>query len=60
LLYEHVCMCFDHFQEKILPPSPITTDEKKQTLSRLSQIIEHRIVTVDLPRHMCQPHIGEC
>jgi len=45
-------------QDRIIPPGPITAVEKKQTLQRLSQIIEHRIVTTDLPRHMCKPVIG--
>lgn len=45
-------------RDRIIPPGPITPLEKKQTLQRLSQIIEHRIVTTDLPRHMCKPLIG--
>jgi len=46
-------------QDRIIPPGPITSVEKRQTLQRLSQIIEHRIVTTDLPRHMCKPFIGK-
>ena len=37
------------FQEKIVPPDPITPIEKWQTLKRLGQIIQHRLVTNDLP-----------
>ena len=46
-------------QDRIIPPGPITALEKKQTLQRLSQTIELRIVTTDLPRHMCRPVIGQ-
>ncbi|XP_070537690.1 mediator of RNA polymerase II transcription subunit 14-like isoform X2 [Ptychodera flava] len=36
-------------KEKIIPPDPITADEKAATLSRLNQILQHRLVTIDLP-----------
>ncbi|XP_066259212.1 mediator of RNA polymerase II transcription subunit 14 isoform X2 [Euwallacea similis] len=35
-------------KEKIVPPDPITTQEKKNTLLRLNQIIQHRLVTGNL------------
>ena len=44
-------------KEKIVPPDPITHQEKYQTLFRLNQIIEHRLVTMDLPKHMRKPKI---
>ncbi len=39
-------------REKIVPPKPITVLEKKQALSRLNQVIEHRLVTTTLPLQM--------
>lgn len=44
----------------IVPPDPITSQEKEQTLARLNQIIEHRVVTGDLPAHLHRPRIGKC
>ncbi len=41
-----------------MPPDPITEEEKDQTLTRLNQIIEHRLVTGDLPSRMRTPRIG--
>lgn len=35
-------------REKIVPPDPITTSEKKSTLQRLNQVIQHRLVTGNL------------
>lgn len=32
------------FSEKIVPPDPITPSEKRQTLLRLNQVIQHRLV----------------
>ncbi|XP_017469746.1 PREDICTED: mediator of RNA polymerase II transcription subunit 14 [Rhagoletis zephyria] len=32
-------------RERIVPPDPITPAEKKQTLLRLNQVIQHRLVT---------------
>lgn len=34
--------------EKIVPPDPITPSEKRQTLLRLNQVIQHRLVTSHL------------
>lgn len=31
-------------RERIVPPDPITVQEKKQTLLRLNQVIQHRLV----------------
>lgn len=40
-------------RERIVPPDPITPQEKLSTLQRLDQIIQHRLVTsVDLPSQM--------
>jgi hypothetical protein len=39
-------------KDNIIPPDPITSDEKKTTLSRLNQIIQHRLVTTTLPPQM--------
>ncbi|XP_074645605.1 mediator of RNA polymerase II transcription subunit 14-like isoform X2 [Tubulanus polymorphus] len=36
-------------REKIVPPDPITAVQKHTTLKRLGQIIQHRLVTCDLP-----------
>lgn len=35
-------------REKIVPPDPITNAEKRQTLQRLNQVIQHRLVTGNL------------
>lgn len=39
-------------RQRILPPEPITPLERKQTLTRLEQIIQHRLVTSELPPQM--------
>ncbi|XP_025098562.1 mediator of RNA polymerase II transcription subunit 14-like isoform X2 [Pomacea canaliculata] len=39
-------------RDKIIPPDPITPVEKKQTLQRLNQVIQYRLVSSDLPRQM--------
>ncbi|XP_048826047.1 mediator of RNA polymerase II transcription subunit 14-like isoform X1 [Brienomyrus brachyistius] len=36
-------------REKIIPPDPITKQEKQSTLNQLNQILRHRLVTTDLP-----------
>lgn len=33
------------YREKIVPPDPITPSEKRETLLRLNQVIQHRLVT---------------
>lgn len=35
-------------REKIVPPDPITPTERRSTLSRLNQVIQHRLVTGNL------------
>lgn len=35
-------------KERIVPPDPITISEKKSTLQRLNQVIQHRLVTGNL------------
>ncbi|EEZ97239.1 Mediator of RNA polymerase II transcription subunit 14-like Protein [Tribolium castaneum] len=35
-------------REKIVPPDPITSTEKRNTLLRLNQVIQHRLVTGNL------------
>uniref|UniRef100_A0A1B0CC39 Mediator of RNA polymerase II transcription subunit 14 n=1 Tax=Lutzomyia longipalpis TaxID=7200 RepID=A0A1B0CC39_LUTLO len=39
-------------REKIVPPDPITLSEKRQTLQRLNQVIQHRLVTGSLMSQM--------
>ncbi|ERL93945.1 mediator of RNA polymerase II transcription subunit 14 [Dendroctonus ponderosae] len=39
-------------KEKIVPPDPITPQEKKMTLLRLNQVIQHRLVTGNLMSQM--------
>ncbi|KAG1686097.1 Mediator of RNA polymerase II transcription subunit 14 [Nymphon striatum] len=39
-------------RDKIVPPEPITAVERKSTLQRLNQIIQHRLVTSELPAQM--------
>ena len=46
-------------QDKIVPPDPISLVDKRQTLKKLNQIIEHRLVTSDLPHHMRRLTIGK-
>lgn len=43
---------FSSSREKIVPPDPITTGEKKHTLLRLNQVIQHRLVTGNLMPRM--------
>lgn len=50
--------CVGCIQERIVPPDPITIVEKQQTLRRLNQIIEHRLVTSELPPLMRKLKIG--
>ena len=38
--------------ERIIPPAPITSLERKRTLLRLNQVIEHRLVNCQLPLQM--------
>lgn len=40
--YSRLPLCI---REKIVPPDPITPTERKQTLLRLNQVIQHRLVT---------------
>ena len=47
-------------KDRIVPPDPITPEEKRHTLMRLNQIIEHRLVTSELPKHMRKLKIGNC
>ena len=39
-------------RDRIVPPDPISTSEKKATLLRLNQIIQQRLVTTGLPSQM--------
>jgi len=45
-------------REKIVPPDPITPSEKKQVLQRLNQVIQYRLVSSELPKHMRKLKIG--
>jgi hypothetical protein len=35
-------------KDRIVPPDPITTSERRSTLLRLNQVIQHRLVTGNL------------
>lgn len=43
--YDRLPACI---KDRILPPEPITSEDKKQILSRLNQVILHRLVTEKL------------
>ena len=47
--YTRVPRCI---RDRIVPPEPITALERRQVLLRLNQVIEHRLVTSDLPLQM--------
>lgn len=47
LLYYYIYICVN-LQERIVPPDPITPAEKRSTLQRLNQVIQHRLVTGNL------------
>ncbi|XP_072035034.1 mediator of RNA polymerase II transcription subunit 14-like isoform X2 [Amphiura filiformis] len=46
-------------KEKIVPPDPITSNEKASVLQRLNQIIQHRLVTSELPPTLVNLTIAE-
>ncbi|KAJ8030696.1 Mediator of RNA polymerase II transcription subunit 14 [Holothuria leucospilota] len=46
-------------KEKIIPPDPITPQEKASVLGRLDQIIQHRLVTSQLPSQLSNLSIKE-
>ncbi|BFZ09810.1 hypothetical protein BsWGS_12849 [Bradybaena similaris] len=39
-------------RERIIPPDPITPQEKAQTLQRLNEVIQYRLVSNELPKQM--------
>ncbi|XP_005108274.1 mediator of RNA polymerase II transcription subunit 14 [Aplysia californica] len=39
-------------RERIIPPDPITPQEKQQTLQRLNEVIQYRLVSNELPKQM--------
>ncbi|KAK0042754.1 mediator of RNA polymerase II transcription subunit 14 [Biomphalaria pfeifferi] len=39
-------------RERIIPPDPITPQEKTQTLQRLNEVIQYRLVSNELPKQM--------
>jgi mediator of RNA polymerase II transcription subunit 14 len=45
-------------REKIVPPDPITNSEKRNTLLRLNQVIQHRLVTGNLQPQMKNLKVG--
>jgi hypothetical protein len=45
------CNCFK-CQDRIVPADPITAGERKTTLQRLNQVIQHRLVTGNLMPQM--------
>ena len=50
---------FSYAKERIVPPDPISAKDKEETLERLDQIIEYRLVTSELPLHMRNLTIGK-
>lgn len=46
-------------KERIVPPDPITSVEKETVLHRLDQIIQHRLVTSELPPQLANLTIGQ-
>lgn len=46
------------FQERIVPPDPITPGERRATLNRLNQVIQHRLVTGNLQPQMRNLKVG--
>lgn len=46
-------------QDKIVPPDAITPAEKRQTLQRLTQVIQYRLVVTDLPAQMRKLKVGK-
>lgn len=45
-------------REKIVPPDPITSVEKQNTLQRLNRVIQHRLVTGNLLPQMKNLKVG--
>lgn len=45
-------------QDRIIPPDPITPQEKIQTLQRLNEVIQYRLVSNELPKQMRRLKIG--
>jgi len=35
-----------------VPPDPVSGEEKKETLEKLNQVIQHRLLTSQLPQQM--------
>lgn len=50
---------FFMLQDKIVPPDAITPAEKRQTLQRLTQVIQYRLVATDLPPQMRKLKVGK-
>lgn len=46
------------FREKIIPAEPITMVEKKTTLQRLNQVIQHRLVSGEVLPQMRKFKVG--
>uniref|UniRef100_A0A0K2TAA1 Mediator of RNA polymerase II transcription subunit 14 n=1 Tax=Lepeophtheirus salmonis TaxID=72036 RepID=A0A0K2TAA1_LEPSM len=46
-------------RDKIVAPEPISCMDKKKTLLKLNQVIEHRLVTSNLPLQMRHLHIAD-
>lgn len=49
-IFNYLIFCL--LQEKIVPADPISPSEKKFVLSKLNQVILHRLVTTELPSQM--------
>jgi hypothetical protein len=52
ILYSIVWLVVEEYlllsKDRIVPPDPITTSERRSTLLRLNQVIQHRLVTGNL------------
>lgn len=57
-LFSLHALMFLYLQERIIPPDPITPQEKAQTLQRLNEVIQYRLVSNELPKQMRRLKIG--
>jgi len=52
ILYSIVWLVVEEYlllsKDRIVPPDPITSSERRSTLLRLNQVIQHRLVTGNL------------
>ena len=57
--WAQVFLLADSSREKIVPPDPISQNEKASVLQRLNQIIQHRLVTSKMPSQLSNLSISE-